>query len=351
MKATRPIATVRRVILTWLLAVTCSVLPQLAHSQEGYADLSSQPVGRIHYASLTPRSYYALMDRTSEVPRTTVWGTLHLPDKRKGRVPAIVFSHGSSGIIANQTARWLPMFLKMGMAVFIVDSFGPRGITSTAYNQAQLSLGADVADALMALKLLGTDPRIDPSRIAHIGFSRGGSVAFTTAIDRMRNAVLGGAGDKFAAHIAVYPSCAYTNWRERAKPYTGAPMMFALGAKDDMTVASLCVKYSDRLRTVVPTVVTKVYDGAYHGFDGVAAYHRYDRRSWSDAKCPGVEVDVDTYKVKDLSTGHIYDGVASYPGGFAGCMARGATTSNNWDAASKAEEDVKAFLSDAWARR
>ena len=51
-------------------------------------------------------------------------------------------------------------------ALFSIDSFGPRGVKSTAEDQSLVPFAADVADAFAALRLMATHPRVDPQRIA-----------------------------------------------------------------------------------------------------------------------------------------------------------------------------------------
>ena len=51
---------------------------------------------------------------------------------------------------------------------------------------------ANLADALAALKLLATHPRIDPARIGVMGFSRGGQVALYSSLEPLRRGVIDG---------------------------------------------------------------------------------------------------------------------------------------------------------------
>jgi len=332
----------RAIILPTVLyavAMTC-------HAQEVYTDLRSKPTGRIYFNSLTPKSYYALMEHASEAPRTVVWGTLHMPEHASGPVPAMVFSHGSGGIMANETDRWLPLFLKMGMAVFIVDTYGSRGITDTVANQDQLSFSANIADAYSALKLLATDPRIDPARIGQIGFSRGGTIAVNTLLEKFRRAMIPAEATKFAAHVAFYPACNFTYWGN-ASAFTGAPIFFALAGKDDYTSTPLCVNYAAKLKTVLPRVDVEVYEGAYHDFDAVVGLYQWLPSAVSNIKCTGVEVNIETFQVTDLATSKVYKDGKDYPGGVFGCVTKGGTVANHWSAARKAEADVSKFLSEA----
>lgn len=78
--------------------------------------------------------------------------------------------HGSGGIYSAMLGYWPEQFNAAGYAVLSVDSFGPRGVKSTATDQSQVPFAADVADAFAALKLLASHPRIDAGRIAIMGF-------------------------------------------------------------------------------------------------------------------------------------------------------------------------------------
>jgi len=64
-------------------------------------------------------------------------------------------------------------------AVLSIDSFGPRGVSSTVEDQRQVPSAADVADAFAALRLLSTHPQVDASRIAVMDFSRSGAAVMT----------------------------------------------------------------------------------------------------------------------------------------------------------------------------
>ena len=96
-----------------------------------------------------------------------------------------------------------------------------------------------MADALVALKLLATHPRIEPARIGVLGFSKGGQVALYTELEPFRQAVI--ADDiRFALHVAFYPYCSDWYMSERL---TKAPMLLLLGGQDDYTPAGPCRDY------------------------------------------------------------------------------------------------------------
>jgi dienelactone hydrolase len=153
-----------------------------------------------------------------------------------------------------------------------VDSYKPRGISETQTNQDQLSPGGQIADALNALKLLTTHPKIDANRIYNMGFSRGGSVAYYTAWPMYQRPV-DTSGAKFAGHIAVYPGVCEIRYRADANDKATANIFMALGTKDDIINESPCKSYMAEVAaagntvTVTVTVTVKSYQGAYHGWD------------------------------------------------------------------------------------
>jgi dienelactone hydrolase len=131
---------------------------------------------------------------------------------------------------------WAKALNNAGVAVFIIDSFKPRGIDSTTNNQGQVDVSANVADALHGLKLLATHPQIDGKRIFHMGGSRGGTAVFETYWDMVRKADI--TDDlKFAGHIPLYQGNCNTRLRFDRGNTNKAPMLAFLGGADDGTPA------------------------------------------------------------------------------------------------------------------
>jgi dienelactone hydrolase len=119
------------------------------------------------------------------------------------KLPAVVLVHGSGGIYPEQISFWARLLNEQGIAAFVIDAFGPRGVKSTADDQSLVPFAADTADAFAALGLLASHPRIDPKRIAVMGFSRGGITAVRSGVVRIINGAAP-AGLRFAAHVALY---------------------------------------------------------------------------------------------------------------------------------------------------
>jgi acetyl esterase/lipase len=70
-------------------------------------------------------------------------------------------------------------------------------------DQTQLSRLNMVVDAYRGLNLLAQDPRVDPNRIAVMGFSRGAQSALYSAMNRFSG--LANSNVRFAAPIAPPP--------------------------------------------------------------------------------------------------------------------------------------------------
>lgn len=328
-------------VVAFIFAATISS----AFSQQIYTDLSSQPTGKIYFNSVTPKSKWDLVHRKYDKTPTVIWGTLSMPQNVTGPVPAMVISHGSAGV-QDKDWRWVQVFNSMGIAAFMVDSFGGRGIVNTSEDQSQLSPAANDADALVALKLLATDPRIDPKKIGQIGFSRGGSVALEVIMESFRKGIIDD-DLKFAAAIGFYPGCVQSWWEVPAPALTGAPLMLALGEKDDYTPAKLCVNFADIMKRDGQSVETHVYPGAYHDFDNTTRYFTYHSNAMTASRCPQVLFDVNHGAYYHMLTGEQYSSVKEVVDETKRCIIRGVSTGSNFEQGNKSVADVKVFLTKA----
>lgn len=301
------------------------------------SSLADGRTGRIEFESVTPGTPADYLRRLYSQPRLTVFGTLTMP-ANGANLPAVVIVHGSGGVTAGRELAWAERLNAWGMAAFVIDSFAPRGIVQTATDQTQLSSMAMAADALNALKLLATHPRIDRSRIAVMGFSKGGSVALYTALEPVRRAVIA-SELRFAAHVAFYPYC---NVRYVASALDGSPVLHLHGDQDDWTPVQPCLDWMAWFRSKGVSVEDRIYKNAMHGFDSTRA-HEYVDEAQQMSACH-LELDVDSYKFRRLDKDETLDSPEKVHEYLQGCRDTGADIGADPAARAKSIEDVHAFF-------
>ena len=311
------------------------VLP-LAAWAEPLSTLQGGLTGQVEFLSITPKGPTELMEGSGGV--TPIAGTLHIPSGSAKPVPAMVIMHGSGGILPGREGAWAERLNRMGVATFVVDSFTPRGFSATGDDQSRLPLAASVADALSALNLLATHPRIDPGRIGIMGFSKGGQLALYTALEPFRRAV---AKDdlRFALHIAFYSSCSIPYL---AKQTTRAPIVFLLGQEDDFTPSEHCRRYATFFEEQGSPVTFRVFSGAHHGFD-LPTPLRFLPRAQTAKEC-GLDIELEPRIVaRRWSDEGLIEpsGIQTY---LRTCMRRGASYGGNADALAAAIEEVRSSI-------
>jgi dienelactone hydrolase len=334
------------------LALSWTLLAFAAHAQapEVLSTFAgAPPSGKYAFASWTPKALPDLLKGNTTGESVTIVGHLFLPSG-SDKVPAVVLVHGSGGIYAAELDYWPKQFNAAGIAVFTLDMFGPRGVQSTAEDQSQVPFPADVADAFAALRLLATHPRIDPKRIAVMGFSRGGIAAVRAAVEKIIASQKLPDGLHYAAIIPTYAGACAGFVRLMVKPgvFSKAPMLFIHGDADDYTPIEPCKDYADKIGKAGTPVEFAVIEGAHHKFDADDP-KRYFVRGATKAKadCP-LEIDIDTLYAYDRFTGARLQGDA-YTTMMKNCGAVGATVEGSSRARDKAAQAAVAFLKKTFA--
>ena len=193
---------------------------------------------------------------------TLISGTLRVA-QGTGRLPLVILVHGSGGIEENITG-WEKVFGSLGISTFAINSFTGRGIVSTVADQSQLGRLNMILDMYRSLPVLAADPRIDPSRIAIMGFSRGGQATLYASLKRFQK-MWNPSGIEPAAYIALYAPCITTYIDDTQ--VSDHPIRIFHGKSDDWVDIAPCRAYFERLKRTAKDVQMTELPNAWHAYD------------------------------------------------------------------------------------
>jgi dienelactone hydrolase len=195
-------------------------------------------------------------------PPVKLAAQLFMPAKVRGPVPAVILVPGSTGV-NRAHARHAASLSSHGIAAFIVDSFGGRGISHTYHDQRPMTFAAGTYDVLVAARRLMDEARIRADRIGAMGPSRGGSAVLQAAMQPVAHAVLGGKRE-LRAVLPMYPSGIF----QFLNPKTGGTAIrVSMGDADKWTLLSTVQGYVNAIRLCGGDISLKVWRDAEHSFD------------------------------------------------------------------------------------
>ena len=266
-------------------------------------------------------------------------GELRIPKPGTDRLPAVVLVHGSGGVGFN-SGMWAGELNKAGFATFVADSFTGRGITNTVTDQSQLSSYTMMNDAFAALAVLGKHPRIDPNKIAVMGFSKGAVPSVYASLNRFQSAYAP-EGASFAAYIGFYTPCNTAVIGD--EKVSEKPIRLYHGIADDWVPVGPCRDYVARLKKAGANVDLVEYPGATHAFDNQAIPRGIlklpealtGRKCHLEEKQQGVIINNDTGR----------PATSNDP-----CIERGVTVAYNAEATDAARKDVVEFITNLFKR-
>ena len=193
---------------------------------------------------------------------TTIIGQLRIA-KGSGRLPVVVLQHGSGGFAPN-IEYWSRELNAAGISTLALDGFTGRGLTEVNSNQALLGRLNFIVDNYRSLDVLAVHPRVDPQRIALMGFSRGGQATLYASLKRFQQMWNKSGGD-FVAYLPFYPDCMTTYIGDT--DIENRPIRIFGGTPDDYNPISACKSYVERLRASGRDVELTEYPNASHAFD------------------------------------------------------------------------------------
>jgi len=172
-------------------------------------------------------------------------------------VPLVIMIEGTGGFGPNYRHPWVDWFNARGVAVAQVRSAASRGKSNWNGTSCDLQYRDDARDVIDLARL--DQPRIDTTRFALMGLSRGG----TEVLNAARS--FRGAAIQPAAVFSFYPGCA--GWCQADWPKDGPTAVHILyGDKDDW--GRYRDSYGQCRRLAGGKIVFHNMPGAHHGFDG-----------------------------------------------------------------------------------
>ena len=227
-------------------------------------------------------------------------GGLVLPPGQN-RVPVVILSHDIRGRRDAQLQPYIDGLKAMGVAVFILNHYEPRGIDSTLRPAERPRLTAmDMAeDAFGALDTLARNPRIDPRRAAIVGFGEGGGAAALITAHAVVAGTRPANAPRFALHVALYPDCGF---RFGNRATTRAPIRIILAGRDAWTGTAPCTDLADYLKAAGADITVSTYAEARHGFDDPPGALARDARGENIAACVWVEQSDGTWRERRSGT-------------------------------------------------
>ena len=313
------------------------VIALLLFSNGTQAQVARQEVHAFQSITISDADF--LNGKKDGVP-VTLAGHLRLPKIGAEKLPAVVFLIGSGGLGGDggMIDEWSKELNEIGVATFAIDSFAGRGIVETVTDQTRLGRLNMIIDAYRALEILAKHRQIDPSRIAVMGFSRGGQSALYSSLVRFQK-MHGAPGElQFAAHIALYPTC---NVAFRGDDNVAKPIRVLHGTADNYVPIDPCRRYVERLSKAGKDVRLIEYPGAHHVFDAPA--FRQPRTLAAAAtvrRCVMAEDD----------KGVILNQETKQPFSYADtCVEKGPTVAYQETASKQAREYVRGFLKETFA--
>lgn len=220
----------------------------------------------IDIPSASPINYHQVIKAPGEIPKIMVDGQLFMPPAAKrrapGKLPLVIVVPGSLGVAPSHVAH-AETLTGAGIAAFVLDSFGARGVTSTIAKQTQFSFAASAYDVLAAWSVLAAHPAIDGTRIGAQGHSRGGSAALTAATRCFADAMIG-TGRGLVGVLAAYPWCGH---QFLSAGVGTTEVRVVMGDADEWCSPMQVQGHVQAMRLAGAKTSMRLVAGAHHSFD------------------------------------------------------------------------------------
>ena len=267
-------------------------------------------------------------------------GYLSLPAKPQAKHPLMLIMHSSGGIHARDWffARTLN---EMGVAAFVIDSFGPRGLTEVYEDKRSFGEREMSIDALTALEVLSDKPSLDFTRLGAMGRSLGGQTAVRLTIQASRDQIPR-KGPIVGLAVSITPGCT-SQQQDRAMTLGSQAWLFL--AEKDGSPYQRCITYVEKMKVAGGDAQFKLYVDAFHTFDGSPKPVWWPKQE----VYAGCENDRVSPKLSiRLDTGAALRSKTDWDQFFASCVKYGMWTGGNPEATRQLDRDWTEVVRRRW---
>lgn len=230
----------------------------------------------VEIGSANPLNYHQAITNAGAAAKVVIDGQLFLPPGASGPLPVVIVTPGSLSVAPSHLAH-AEALTGLGIAAFVLDPFGARGVTSTVANQTQFSFAASAFDVLMTVRALAALPEIDADRIGAQGHSRGGAAVLSAAERKLADPILGG-GPRLRAVLAAYP---WSGHQFRNPSVGGTVIRALMGDRDEWCSPQQVQGHIQAMRLAGAEASLRLFAGAGHSFDRGAPVWRIAEASVS----------------------------------------------------------------------
>jgi dienelactone hydrolase len=252
----------------------------------------------------------------------------------------MLIMHSSGGIHARDWffARTLN---EMGVATFVLDSFGPRGLTKVYEDKRSFSEWEQAIDALTALEVLKANRSLDFKRLGAMGRSLGGQTAVRLTLQASRDQ-LTKKGPILDLALSITPGCTS---QQQDRTMTRGSQAWLFLAERDGSPYQRCITYVEKMKAAGGDAQFKLYANAFHTFDGTPKPVWWPKQEVyagceNDRVSPKLSIRLDTGAA--LRTKNDWDQF------FAGCVKRGMWTGGNPEATRELDRDWTDVVRRRW---
>lgn len=192
-----------------------------------------------------------------------------LKAKQGGKTPGAILTPACIGLLSPNGDQIRPQYRKMarflndmGMTVFLIDGFNPRGfkeICTQSGKTRSIDTTTRLKDALGGLLYMRGRSDVVTDQIILVTWGAAGSFQAVNKASPYHEKI----GTGFAAAIMFYPECVGVG--NRFAPY--APIQMFVGEKDTWNPAAPCLALAKQQESGSASFDIKVYPDTYHGFD------------------------------------------------------------------------------------